>query len=110
MLRGAVTLFWLLFLADGVCSLIDESVALIFGASPLAAVRAVLAFSVLAMSFPMAAIIGLTPKAPKRILVPLILYAWWAGPAMAFPLGFWKLTHLAFALAILQVLLACGVW
>ena len=62
------------------------------------------------MSLPMAAIIGVTPKAPKRVLVPPILFAWWAGPAMAFPFGLWKPAHLAFVLALLQVLLALAVW
>jgi hypothetical protein len=65
---------------------------------------------VLAMSFPMAGMIGVTPKAPKRVLVPPILFAWWAGPAMAYPFGLWKPAHLALVLAFLQVLLAMAVW
>ena len=109
-LRGAVTFFWLLFLTDGVCSLVDEVTALSLGSSPLSGVRAAFAVAVLVMSFPMAAIIGVTPKAPKRVLVPPILFAWWAGPAIAFPLGLWKLAHLALVLALLQVLLALAVW
>ena len=58
----------------------------------------------------MAAIIGVTPKAPKRVVVPPILFAWWAGPAMAYPFGLWKPAHLALVLAFLQVLLALAVW
>jgi hypothetical protein len=42
--------------------------------------------------------------------VPPILFAWWAGPAMAYPFGLWKPAHLAFVLALLQVLLALAVW
>ena len=110
MLRGAVTFFWLLFLTDGVFSLTDEVTALVLGSSLLSGVRAAFALAVLAMTLPMAAIIGLTPKAPKRILVPLILFTWWAGPAMAFPFGHWKLAHLALVLAFFQVLLASAVW
>ena len=109
-LRGAVTFFWLLFLTDGVFSLVDEATTLILGASPLSGVRAAFALAVLAMSLPMAAIIGVTPKAPKRVLVPPILFAWWAGPAMAYPFGLWKPAHLALVLAMLQVLLALAVW
>jgi hypothetical protein len=109
-LRGAVTFFWLLFLADGAFSLFDEATTLALGSSPLSGVRAAFALAVLAMTIPMAAIIGVTPKAPKRVLVPLILFAWWAGPAMAFPFGLWKPAHLAFVLAWLQVLLALAVW
>ncbi len=110
MLRGAVTFFWLLFLTDGVFSFVDEATTLILGSSPLSGVRAAFALAVLAMSFPMAAIIGVTPKAPKRVLVPPILFAWWAGPAMAYPFGLWKPAHLALVLALLQVLLALAVW
>ena len=110
MLRGAVTFFWLLFLTDGVFSLVDEATTLLLGSSPLSGVRAAFALAVLAMSFPMAAIIGVTPKAPKRVLVPPILFAWWAGPAMAYPFGLWKPAHLALVLAMLQVLLAAAVW
>ena len=110
MLRGAVTFFWLLFLADGAFSFVDEATTLALGSSPLSGVRAAFALAVLATSIPMAAIIGVTPKAPKRVLVPPILFAWWAGPAMAYPFGLWKPAHLAFVLALLQVLLALAVW
>ena len=110
MLRGAVTFFWLLFLADGAFSFVDEATTLAVGSSLLSGVRAAFALAVLAMSIPMAAIIGVTPKAPKRVLVPPILFAWWAGPAMAYPFGLWKPPHLAFVLALLQVLLALAVW
>jgi hypothetical protein len=109
-LRGAVTFFWLLFLADGAFSFVDEATTLALGSSPLSGVRAAFALAVLAMTVPMAAIIGVTPKAPKRVLVPPILFAWWAGPAMAYPFGLWKPAHLAFVLALLQVLLALAVW
>jgi hypothetical protein len=109
-LRGAVIFFWSLFLSDGILSLVDESLSLISGSSPLSGVRAVFAFSVLVTSALMAAVIGVTPRAPKRVLVPLILFPWWAGPAMAFPFGFWRPPYLAFGLAILQVLLAFAVW
>jgi hypothetical protein len=109
-LRGAVTFFWLLFLTDGAFSLVDEVTTLTLGSSPLSGVRAAFALAVLAMSVPMAAIIGITPKAPKRVLVPPILFAWWAGPAMAYPFGVWKPAHLALVLAVLQVLLAFAVW
>ena len=110
MLRGAVTFFWSLFLADGVFSILDELLSLTTGSSPLSGVRAAFALSVLGMSVLMAAMIGVTSKVPKRVLVPLIVFAWWAGPAMGFPFGFWKLPYLAFGLAILQVLLALAVW
>ena len=110
MLRGTVTLFWLLFLADGIFSAADEVISLAIGSSPLSVVRGILAFVVLAMSLLMVLIIGVTPKAPKRFLIPPILFAWWAGPGMAFQLGLWKVPYLPFALALLQVLIALALW
>ena len=85
MLWGAISLFWLAFLTDGVLSLTD---ALLAGESPaLNNLRNTVAFLVLVASVPMAVLLGVTPRAPKRVIIPLILFAWWAGPAMAFPLG-----------------------
>lgn len=103
-------MFWFVFLADGVVSLGDELVSLVNGSGLFAAARGMLAFAVLAMSFLMVAIIAITPRAPSRILIPLIFFAWWAGPAMAFPLSLWNLQHLALGLAIAQVFLALGLW
>ena len=77
---------WLLS-SDGAFSFVDEATTLAVGSSPLSGVRAAFALAVLVMSIPMAAIIGVTPKAPKRVLVPPILFAWWAGPAWRIRLG-----------------------
>ena len=35
----------------------------------------------------MVAIIGITPRAPRRLLVPLVLFVWWAGSGHGFSLG-----------------------
>ncbi len=108
MLWGAISLFWLAFLTDGVLSLTD---ALLAGESPaLNNLRNTVAFLVLVASVPMAVLLGVTPRAPKRVIIPLILFVWWAGPAMAFPLARWNVPHLALALAIVQVLFAVVVW
>ena len=109
MLQGAIGLFWLAFLADGMLSLTDEMTSFAGGFPALTAARGVVAFVVLVGSLPMAGVVGVTPRAPKRILVPLILFTWWAGPAMAFPLALWNIPHLALGLAIAQVLLAITV-
>jgi hypothetical protein len=109
-LQGAISLFWIVFLSDGILSLAQEMASLSGGPSQLAPVRGLLALAVLVASLPMAAIVGVTPRAPKRVLVPLILFTWWAGPAMAFPVALWNVSHLTFFLAIAQVLLAVAVW
>jgi hypothetical protein len=109
-LRGIVTVFWSLFLVDGMLSIASEGATLATGSSALSALRSVFAFSVLATSLLMVAMVALTPTAPRRILVPLVLFAWWAGPGMGFPLGFWNVPHLALGLAVGQVLLAITLW
>jgi hypothetical protein len=97
-----------LFLADGVLSLADLSLA--NGFPLLAGARSAVALLVLIASGPMIALMAITPRAPKPILIPLIVFAWWAGPAMAFPLALWKVPHLAFGLGIGQISLALAVW
>jgi hypothetical protein len=108
-LQGAISLFWIAFFADGILSLADGIAALAGGFSPLTAARSAVALVVLVGSLPMAGVVALTPRAPKRTLVPLILFTWWAGPAMAFPLAFWNVSHLAIGLAVLQVSLALAI-
>jgi hypothetical protein len=103
-------LFLLAFFADAILSLTDEIVSLAGGSPFLSALRSVVALVVLGGSMAMAGLVGLTPRAPKRVLVPLILFAWWAGPAMAFPLVFLDTPHLALGLAVVQVLLALTLW
>lgn len=109
-LQGAISLFWLVFFADAILSVTDEIASLAGGSPSLSAVRSGVALVVLGSSIAMAGLVGLTPRAPKRILVPVILFAWWAGPAMAFPLAFWETPHLALGLAVAQVLLALTLW
>lgn len=109
MLQGAISLFWLLFFADGILSVTDEIASLAGGVPALSAVRRAIAFIMLGGSVAVAGLASLTPRAPKRALVPLILFAWWAGPAMAFPLTRWNVPHLALGLAIAQLLLALTV-
>jgi hypothetical protein len=109
-LRGTATLFWFLFLGDGIVSAVEECISLATGSSPLNTVRGILAFVVLAMSALIVAIMAITPRAPRRLLVPLVLFVWWAGPGMAFPLAFWKVPYLPLGLGLLQVLLAFAVW
>ena len=110
MLQGAVSLFWLVFFADGILSVTDEIASLSGGIPALGAVRQAIAFAVLGGSVAIAGLVSLTPRMPKRALVPLILFIWWAGPAMAFPLTRWNVPHLALGLAIAQLLLAVSVW
>ncbi len=82
MLRRLINGFWWAFTADGVASVLrdvgllnEESLA-----------GHLLPLYALIMSLPAALAIVVTPRAPKRVLLPMILFLWWGGPAGAFPL------------------------
>jgi hypothetical protein len=93
------------FLADGVLSLADES---IFRGQPslLTGVRTGLSVLVILMSLVAALVVAFTPRAPKRVLVPLILFTWWGGLAQGFPLGFFKVPQVMLWVSLLQLALA----
>lgn len=110
MLRVCVNLFWLAFLADGALSLVDEKLSMdspLFGPG---LARSLPAFLLLVFSLVMAGMVALSPRVPKRVVVPLILFVWWAGSGMAFPLGYGKTPALMSWLAAGQILLGAGVW
>lgn len=109
MLRVGVNLFWLAFLADGLVSLADEMFLLSAGSSLFGFARSLLAFLVVLASVVLAVAMACTPRAPKRLLAPMILYCWWAGPGAAFPLAGWHVPHLSAWLAAGQILAALGV-
>ena len=110
MLRFCVNVFWLAFLADGVLSVVDEMVSPQSEWYLLGFLRSLLAFLVLAASLFAAGMVVLSPRVPKRVLVPLILFLWWAGPGLAFPLGSWKAPGLSVGLAVAQLFLGTAVW
>jgi len=109
-LRIGVNLFWMAFLADGLLSLLDEVLSWQAGFSPLTVLRSLLTFLVLVFSLVMAGVMVLTPRAPVRLVLPMILYCWWVGPGMTFPLGMVPSSGLPLAVAAIQILLAVWLW
>lgn len=110
MLKNAVNLFWVLFAADGLLSLADEFLSRQNGFSALTVARGVVALLVLAYSLLMAVLLIVTPRVPRRVVAPLIVFLWWAGAAFAFPLGRMEIPNLDFWIAIAQVAVAGVVW
>lgn len=110
MLRVSVNLFWLAFLADGMLSLLDEALSWKVGFSSVTVLRSVVAFLVLVFSLVMAGVMVVTPRAPVRLLLPMILFCWWIGPGLAFPLGTAPSGAGPAGLAAIQVLLALLLW
>ncbi len=110
MLKAAVNLFWFAFCADGVLSLIDEILSLENHISPVSLVRGLLALGVIVASIVLAGAVALTPRAPKRVLVPMIAFAWWNGAAFAFPFGSMGIPHLAIWMALAQCAVGISVY
>lgn len=106
MLRVGINLFWIAFLADGVLSLVDELSGTV---SWLSVVRSAVAFLALLGSLILAGVIIFTPRAPKRVLLPMIGFLWWSGPAVAFPLGSLGVASIGLWVAAMQVLLGWGI-
>ncbi len=106
MVRVVTNVFWLAFLLDGVNSLIGEGFFPGGSASPLYGVRVAFSVAVVLASLFVALMVATTPRAPKRILVPLLLFTWWAGLAQGFPLGFLKIPQFMLGISLCQIALA----
>ncbi len=110
MLKKAVNVFWFAFAADGLLSLADEYLSRQNGFSSITVLRGVLALLVLVYSLFMAALLVATPRVPGRVVLPLIIFLWWAGAALAFPLGRLDIPNLATWIALAQVAVAALTW
>lgn len=84
-MRQFANLFLILFLADGAISTLDELLAAVSGMHLLSQVRTLVAFPVLFLSVPFFLTMGIDRRVPKRIFLPMVLYALWA-PVMFWPM------------------------
>jgi hypothetical protein len=88
-MRVFANLFLILFLADGGFSFVDELVPLLSPLAPFTELRLLLAGTVIVMAIPVYLGLGLDRRLPKRVFLPLILYALfcpfssWLFPALA---------------------------
>lgn len=104
MLRLSVNLFWLAFASDGLLALCDE----ILPGSGLLVLRGWLALFILLASILMILLIVATPRIPKRVVVPLLLFIWWISLASAFPMRRFDIPHIDIWLTLLQLGFAFG--
>ncbi|MBT1070180.1 hypothetical protein [Pelotalea chapellei] len=104
-MRSFANLFLILFIADGGFSLVDELVILLTRLMPFTALRELLASSVILLAIPLYVILGIDRRLPKRVFLPLILFALlcpfstWLFPALA------DLKTYGLIVSIMQVLL-----
>ncbi len=84
-MRHFANLFLILFLADGALSTLDELLAVVSGMHLLSQVRNLVAFPVLFLAVPFFICMGIDRRIPKKIFLPMVLYAMWA------PMMFWPM-------------------
>src|SRR6185503_19323748 len=63
-----------LFLADGVVSLVDDSLILFFDIHLLTMIRGMVFLFAMLMAIVIYALMGLTPIIPKRLFIPVTLF------------------------------------
>jgi len=63
-----------LFLAEAAASLLDDSLVCFFGVHIFSVIRGILSFFAFLMTIGIYGLIGLTPKVPKRLFLPIALY------------------------------------
>lgn len=77
-MRFFINMFLILFAADGLISVVDESLMLIAGASNLSGMREMFANTVVFMSLPVYVALVADVRLPRRVLLPLIGFVVWS--------------------------------
>ena len=86
-MKRFANLYLVLFLSDAALSVADELLSLSTGGHPLSFARTPTAFFVVILSLAMFLAMGLDRRLPKRLFLPLSLFALWGGAGF-FPLAF----------------------
>jgi len=108
-LRKFVNLYLILFLVDGLLSLVNSVGGRLGGIQPLSVVQAFAAFVVLLTSFVLYFLMGCMRGFPKRVVLPLIVFTVWASFFAALPLPFFLgMENTMVGLSLLQTGLGIG--
>ncbi len=96
------------FLADAVVCLVDDSLILLFDLHVLTVIRGILFVFAMLMAIVIYGLMGLTPKIPKRLFLPLTLFNPVAGlvvvPCLIYFYG--RIQQVAWSISFAQVILA----
>jgi hypothetical protein len=105
-----LSVFMALFLADGVVSLLDDSLILFANIHVLTGVRGILFPFAMLMALVTYCLMGLTPMIPKRLFLPLALFNPLAGllviPFLIYAYG--RIQQVAWAISFYQVVFGWG--
>jgi len=108
-LRKFVNIYIILFLIDGIVSLVDAMTVPLLGIQPLYIAQGIIAFVVLVMSFPLYFLLGCMRGFPKRVVLPMVLFVTWAGLFFALPLPiFLGIQNTVLLLSIVQLCIGIG--
>ncbi len=103
-MRKFVNIYIILFLVDGIVSLVNVMTGQLLGIQPLSVVQGIIAFVVLVMSFPLYFLVGGMRGFPKRVVLPLIIFTIWRGLFFALPLPiFLGIQNMLLLLSIVQL-------
>ena len=100
-----LSLCLLLFLADGIVSLLDDSLILFANVHALTVMRGLVLLSAGLMALVIYCLMGVTPMIPKRLFLPITLFIPVAG-LLTLPLMIYyydRIPEIAWALSVLQV-------
>ena len=108
-MRRFVNLYLILFLVDGLLSLVHSVGGRLWGIQPLSVVQALAAFVVLLTSFVLYFLMGCMRGFPKKVVLPLVVFTVWVGFFAALPLPiFLGMKNMMVGLSLLQTGMGIG--
>ena len=108
-MRRFVNLYLILFLVDGLLSLVHSMGGRLWGIQPLSVVQALAAFVVLLTSFVLYFLMGCMRGFPKKVVLPLVVFTVWVGFFAALPLPiFLGMKNMMVGLSLLQTGMGIG--
>jgi len=84
-LKKFVNIYILLFLLDGLVSLVNALTGRLWGIQPLFMLQGTIAFMVVVLSIPIYILIGSMRAFPKRVVLPMVIFTIWGGLLFALP-------------------------
>jgi hypothetical protein len=103
-----LNLCFVLFLADGIVSLLDDTLIVLSGQHSLAALRAMVFLVATLLAVVIYLLMGITPMIPKRFFLPITLFNV-AAALLALPLYIYahsRFQQITWAISLLQVIFA----
>ena len=95
-MRKFANLFFAIYLADGVISLLHELSAAFLQTSPTSGLRNLIAVAALLVALPLYVSLGIDRRLPKLVIIPQVLFIFWMA------LGAWPVVSTAGSFGLLS--------